>query len=474
MAKNDKYNLTEGGILQKLLLVSLPIIGTQVIQMAYNLTDMFWLGRVGSTAVAASSSVGMYMWLSLAFIFFGSRGAEIGVSQNIGRGDRETAQSYGQNAVTLSLLLGLTAGAVFIVFRRGLIGFFQIIDPSVITMAESYLSIIGIGMPFAFVSAAITGIFNGSGNSRLPFIINACGLVTNMILDPVLILRYNQGVRGAAVATIIAQMLCCVLMVIALLKSHSRPFEQFRFLAKPEREKVVQITKWVLPIAVESFLFCFLSMILSRFVASFGSDAMAASRVSSQVESLSWLIGGGYSIALTSFVGQNFGAKKWDRIHRGFRISFGVMVVWGFAITAIMYLGAPFFMELFVPGNRAVAEIGIGYLHILAYSQTLACLEGIAAGSFRGTGRTIPPSVASITVNALRVVAAYFLVTHTALGLRGIWWSVAVGGAVRGLWIFLWYVIDKRKNDKNRAQTTDTVSEQQQLAERLAEDPEKI
>ena len=119
----NNYSLTEGGILKKLLLVALPIMGTQFMQMAYNLTDMFWLGRVGSDAVAASGAAGMYLWLSFGFLLIGRMGAEIGVSQYIGRGDKESALAFSQNSGLIALVLGSAFGLAMILFNRSLIAF---------------------------------------------------------------------------------------------------------------------------------------------------------------------------------------------------------------------------------------------------------------------------------------------------------------------------------------------------------------
>ncbi len=440
----DKYSLTQGGILNRLLLVSLPIIGTQIIQMTYNLTDMFWLGRLSSEAVAASGSVGMYLWLSMALLIIGSKGAEIGVAQNLGRGDRDTARAIGQSAFTLALGLGVLAGAALMLARAPLIGFFGIIDSAVSNAAQDYLLIVSIGLPFSFVSAAVTGVFNGSGNSRTPFYINSIALVTNVALDPVLIFACGMGIAGAAVATVIAQAVGCVLLILALQFHKHRPFEKFRVFAVPSAEHMRQIFRWTLPMAAESFLFTFMSMFISRFIAAWGTDAMAAHRVGSQVESLSWLVAGGFSSALTAFIGQNYGARKWGRIHEGFRIASIVMVVYGAIITAVLFFGAQAVYTVFVPDNPNVVKIGVEGLKILAACQLVACLEGAAAGAFRGMGKTLPPSIASVSSNGLRVIAAYFL-ARTPLGLNGIWWAISIGAAVRSLWIYFWYRLSSRR-----------------------------
>ncbi|MDL2248699.1 MATE family efflux transporter [Tyzzerella sp. OttesenSCG-928-J15] len=445
-AKENKYNLTEGSILDKLLLVALPIMGTQIVQMAYNLTDMFWLGRVGSTAVAASGTVGMFMWLGQALLMYGRMGSEIGVSQNLGRGDEAAARDYGQTALTIGAILGIFYAVFLVVFRTPLLGFFKIQEAEVVADAMSYLVLVSIGIPFSYVSSAVTGIFNGSGNARIPFYINAVGLIVNIILDPIMILTMNMGIAGAAIATVIAQIIACVLSIWALKRHEARPFEDFSLFKIGRRNVLMQIIRWATPIAVESFLFTFLSMFISRFVAAWGSGAMATQRIGSQIESMSWLISGGFSSALTSYIGQNFGASKWSRIQRGFNISLCIMAVWGVIVTLIMYFGGGFIFAMFLPGEPEVIALGVDYLKILAVVQLISCLESISAGAFRGLGKTMQPSVVSGTVNFMRVILAYYL--SQSMGLNGIWWGVSIGMAVRGIWMFIWYMSFSKKLPK--------------------------
>ncbi|MCL1835348.1 MAG: MATE family efflux transporter [Oscillospiraceae bacterium] len=444
MEKVNKYNLTDGGILNKLFLVALPIIGTQVIQMAYNLTDMFWLGRLSSDAVAASGTVGLYMWLSMSFQMFGRMGAEIGVAQNIGRGDRDKALSFSQNSILIGVLLGTALAAVYITCRRPLVGFFRIQEAHVAQDARDYLAIVGIAIPFTFLTGAVTGTFNGSGNSRVSLLVNGAGLVLNMTLDPLLIFVAGMGIKGAAVATAIAQAVAACLSLAALFKAKNRPFPVMRLTVRFKKAVIKQIVKWVAPISTEGFLFTFLTMLTATFVASYGANAMAASRVGSQIESLTWLIGGGFSSALTAFVGQNFGAAKYDRIKRGFRISSAMMLFWGAAVSFLLYFGGRALYGVFIPDNSDVVGIGAGYMRILALCQVASCLEGVATGSFRGQGRTIPSSITSGTSNALRVVLAFFLSRYTSLGLTGIWIALAAGASLRGAWVYIWYVFSKK------------------------------
>jgi putative MATE family efflux protein len=319
--KMNTYNLTEGGILKKLLIIAVPIMGTNFMQMAYNLIDLFWLGRVGSHAVAAAGAAGMYLWLSMGFVMIGRMGAEIGVSQNLGRGDKRTALEFSQNAMLIALVLGVLFGAAMVFFNKHLAGFFNFKEEAVAALSREYLFITGLPMPLAFVASVASGSFNASGNSRTPFITNAIGLVINVILDPVFIFVLGMGVKGAALATIIAQIISCSTLLVSLFVSKHRPFARFSFRFRPDPKKIIRLIGWALPIGLEGILFCFLSMLCSRIEAGFGADAIAVAKIGSQIESLSWLIGGGFGSALVAFIGQNYGAQKMERIHKGTKIA---------------------------------------------------------------------------------------------------------------------------------------------------------
>lgn len=435
--EQNRYDLTQGGILSKLLYIALPVMGTQFVQMTYNLTDMFWLGRLGAGAVAASGTVGMYLWLSMAFLLLGRMGAEIGVSQNLGRKDHETARRYAHTSILLAAALGVIFAAAMMIFRGPLIGFLNIQEAPVVSDAKIYLLLVAPGIPLAFVSAAVNGCFSGSGNTRVPFYINAVGLVINMVLDPVLIFWAGLGVAGAAIATVFAQAVVCVSMVLALRYSKNRPFSNLKLFTAPDLTILPQIFKWGTPAAVESLLFTFLSMIIQRLVAGYGAQAVAVARIGSQIESLSWLIAGGYGTAVASFTGQNYGAGKWTRIHKGFRLSLAAMLVWGVFVSCLLFFGGGAIFSVFL-NDPDIVGMGRTYLKILASCQFVACLEFTTAGFFRGMGRTLPPSVASVCANAGRVGLAYIFTAFW--GLNGIWWAVCAGSIIRGLWVLLWYM----------------------------------
>jgi putative MATE family efflux protein len=439
----DTFNLTEGNILQKIILVAVPIMGTQFLQMAYNLTDMFWLGRVGSNAVAASGAAGMYMWLSMGFLLIGRMGAEIGVAQSLGKGDQTRALDFSRNSLFINLFLGILYGLTLTIAAKPLASFFPVRDETVVNDAAAYLRIIGFGIAPAFITGVISGTFNAAGNSRMPFLLNAIGLLCNVILDPLCIMGFGMGIRGAAYATVFSQFLVALLMVAAIKYFRNRPFGNYSIRFRPDIRKIQAILKWSVPIGLESFLFCFLSMLCSRMQARFGAAAMAAERIGAQTESLTWLIGAGFGSALVVFIGQNYGAGKWDRIRKGVKLSLALMGGWGLLIVVFFYTAGKQIFYIFLP-DQNVAELGKYYLWILAVGHIPMNLEAVFSGAFKGLGRTIPPSVVSIACNILKPVIAFFL-SRTELGLYGIWAGIAAGDTLRGIWLGIWYMIADRR-----------------------------
>lgn len=441
---NAKYSLTDGGILRKILLVAVPIMGTQFMQMAYNLTDLFWLGRVGSDAVAAAGAAGMYLWLSFGFLLIGKMGAEIGVSQYLGRGDKTSARAFSRNAIYIAAALGVAYGFFMVAFSKPLIGFFSFREKEVAAAGAAYIFITGIPTPLIYVASVVVGTYNASGNSRTPFILNALGLGANVILDPIFILLLGMGVRGAAIATVVSQGISCAAIFIVFFFSKNRPLAGFSFRQGPELKKIAMLLKWAVPIGLESILFCFLSMLCSRMEASFGANAIAVSKIGSQIESLSWLIGGGFGSALVAFIGQNYGAGKQERIRQGTRIASIIMAIWGSLVTVILLtLGGRIF-SLFLTDPELVF-LGRRYLIIFACCQLSMNLEAVASGAFKGIGRTIPPSLVSIISNGVKPIVAWLL-SGTFLGIYGVWIGVCAITIVRGLWVCLWYFLSERRD----------------------------
>ncbi|KEI00168.1 MATE family efflux transporter [Clostridium botulinum] len=444
-----RNQLTEGKIFPVLIKLAISIMGTSFVQMAYNMTDMIYIGRMGSSAVAAIGTAGFFTWFAMGLILISRTGAEIGVSQSIGREDIRAAKKYAKNTIILNILLALIYGSFLIIFRRQLIGFFNLGNENVINMAINYLVIIAIGINFYFINPVFTGIYNGSGDSKTPFRFNVVGLASNMILDPVLIFGIGPfpalGVRGAAIATVFSQIVVSVLFILSVRKSiliRGFSFKDFDF------EYMKNIFKFGFPVAMQNALFCVFSMIIARIISVWGNVAIAVQKVGSQIESISWMTAGGFQTAISTFVGQNYGAKKWDRIIDGYKAAIIIVGTIGIFATCLLIFGAKPIFSFFIP-EQSTIPYGVDYLRILGISQFFMCMEIATAGAFNGMGKTVPPAIVGIVFTGLRIPAA--LIVSKYLGLNGVWWCISVSSIIKGIVLtscFLIYLAIRKKKVK--------------------------
>ena len=439
----DKFDLTSGPIMNKLLMLSLPIMATSMLQTAHNMTNMFWLGLLGDEYVAATGVTGQFIWLSMAFILLCSIGTGIGVSQNMGKGDPDTAKNYAQNGFMLAMGIGILYALVVVVFRHQLIGLYNLDNPYVEATAVLYISIIALSFPFQFGQLLITAVYNGTGNAKLPFYINSAGFLLNMILSPILIFVVGWGIAGAAISLVTSAVFNFTLKIWAMTLYKNRPFEKYALFARVAKDKIVQILKWGVPVGTESMLFTLLYMIVTRFVSDFGGDgAIAAQNIGLQIESLSFMIGGGFASALTAFIGQNYGAKKWGRLRSTHRLASIFMASYGALVTVVLFVFAEPLVSIFLSDPDSI-RIGGDYLRIIALAQILFSIEAVTIGSFRGRGLTKIPATVSITSNILRVGIAFVLAR--IFGVSGIWAAIAISMTIRSVWLLIWHKIDFKK-----------------------------
>ncbi len=458
-----KIDMTRGSISRGLYKMALPVMGTSFLQMAYNLVDMIWIGRVGSRAVAAVGSAGFYLWMSFAFILISKVGAEVRVAQSVGAKNMRRARDYARNAIQLNLLMAVLYGAAIYMGREALIGFFNLGDQGVVQMAESYLVIIALGMIFNFTNPVLTGIFNGYGDSKTPFLMNTIGLVANMILDPLLIFGWGpvpaMGVAGAAMATVMAQVMVTLSFIIYIGRGRG-VVNNLRMRVLPEKYVLGELFKLGFPVALHSGMFTGFSMGIARIIASWGPVPIAVQKVGSQIESLSWMTALGFQAALATFVGQNYGAEQPERIKKGYKISVLIMSVVGVATTLLLYFGAEPIFAIFIPEEESI-RMGVDYLKILSFSQWFMCMEILTAGAFNGLGKTTPPSVVSIALNAARIPLALIFSAESILGLSGVWWSISVTATFKGVILVGWFIWLVKKWEffqvKSSSKTQETV-----------------
>lgn len=444
MSKN--INLTEGRILPSLSGLALPIMATSLIQMAYNMTDMIWIGRISSNAVAAVGSAGMYMWLSNGIVTIAKMGGQVKVGHALGAREEKAAVTYATGAVQLGLICGLIFGLISILFAGPMIGFLHLNGAGVIADAKIYLRIACGAVVFSFLNQIFTGIMTAMGNSRNSFIATAVGLVMNIVLDPVLIFGLGpipkMGVMGAAIATVLAQIVVTIVFLCYAVRDEL-VCRHIRVLGKPDMRSLRSIITIGFPIGIQSILFTSISMIIARLIAGFGDAAVATQKVGSQIESISWMTAEGFGAAVNAFMAQNLGAGNKDRIVKGYKIAIGIEVIWGIICTFVLICFPEVIFRVFIQ-EADVLPLGVDYLKILGVSQLFMCIEITTAGAFSGLGKTVPPSVSGIVLTAIRIPMA-LLLTQTVLGLNGIWWSISISSILKGIVLVSWFVIFLKK-----------------------------
>ncbi|MTL68460.1 MATE family efflux transporter, partial [Turicibacter sanguinis] len=187
------------------------------------------------------------------------------------------------------------------------------------------------------------------------------------------------------------------------------------------------------------------SMVLGRLVAAYGAVPIAVQKVGSQIESISWMTAGGFSTALGAFVGQNYGAKQFDRIQKGYQTTMLLALGLGvFATVLLVFFGEPIF-SFFLPEAEAI-EQGKMYLKILGYSQLFMCIEITTQGLFNGLGRTYIPSIVGIILTGARIPLAYVIGQPHVLGIDGVWWAITLSSVVKGLVLAgIYFYLSKRQ-----------------------------
>lgn len=449
-------NLTKEPILKTLTKLAIPIMASSFLGTLYNITDMAWIGMLGAKAVAGVGVGGMFTWLSQGVASMARMGGQVQVAQYIGRGEREQAHKYAQAAVHLSVLLGLIFAAIILIFIKPLVGFFQLTDPEALAAAFSYTKIACGLIVFSFLTFTLTGIYTAQGDSKTPFAANLVGLLTNMILDPVLILGLGPfpalGVTGAAIATVTAQFVVMSILILGIvLQKKENALKGIQLFAKIPAENLRGICKIGIPTALQGMAYCMISMVLTRMVSGFGAEAIATQRVGGQIESISWNTADGFASALNAFIGQNYGAGEMDRVKKGYKASLWTVGIWGILISLAFILFPEPISRVFFHEEAAIA-VSVGYLTIIGFSEAFMCVELTTIGALSGLGKTHLSSVISISLTSARIPLA-ILLAGTSLGLLGIWWALSATSIVKGIvfvLVFYW-VIKKIDGEKYKS-----------------------
>lgn len=421
-----KYiDLTEGKVTRILTQLAIPIIGSNLLQLTYNLFDMLLVGGLGSDAVASIGSSSFYIMLGYAINALVVIGTGIKVSHALGEKNEMSVRQYINTGLAINLVLALIYGIILVFAGDLLIEFLNIDNLIVEHYAYKYLAIHSIILLFSFFNTLFVRLLSSYGNNQLSFRISAIGLIVNGILDPLFIYGLKLGVIGAALGTLIANIVMFILFLV-----HSNGIFTFKPKYGVNLKKLKEIILLGLPNASQRILFTIINIFLARIIASFGSDAIAAQKIGLQIESIMLMVIGGLNGAIAAFTGQNYGAKKYERIQDGYKAACKLGIVYAFFTTILLVFFNRPIIWIFIREANTMA-IASSYVRIIALSQIFSTVEYISNGYFTGLGKPKIPSIISIIFTSLRIPMAYFLIRY--FDLSGIWMSISLSSVFKGI-----------------------------------------
>ena len=440
-----RIDLLNGKIAGALFRLSLPIMGTQFIEMAYNLFDTMWVGQVGNQAVTAVGVAGSFMWLGSGIAMIPQIGGQVMTGQSIGEGNLTKARRFAGTAIRLMFLIMTAYAMICILLRHQLVSFFRLHDPETAAFAASYLSIVSAGNIVMGFNYVMQGVLTASGDSKTPFKYNASGAILNIILDPLLIFGVGPfpelGVNGAAIATVFSE-LVVTLMFARFIKKDDYLFDGFRLFDGFDRNEAVRIVKLGAPPAIFNIAYAFISMVISRIIVTFGDAAVAIQRIGGQIESVTWMTSEGFSYAMNAFTSQNYGAENHDRVRKGFITGTGMVTVFGTLATALLVFGAVPIFSIFIREPEIIAG-GATYLRIVGLSELFMSYELSTTGAFNGLGQTKLPAAIGFILTVARIPMCYLLMP--SLGINGVWWAMTISSILKGTLLLILFVCRLKK-----------------------------
>lgn len=436
-----KIDLTKGKVITVLTSLALPIMGSSLLQFTYNLIDMLWVGGLGSDAVASIGSSSFFIGLGYSINSLVVIGTGIKVSHAIGRKDNKEVKQYINSGIAINFIIAIIYALTLIVLGRSFISFLSLNNEFVERNSYYYLAINAPILFFAFFNSLYTRIFSSFGNNGDSFKINAIGMIMNIILDPVFIYVFKLGVLGAAVATLISN-----IVMFVLYKIKSNGILHYDKSIGVDKEKILDIVRLGFPMAFQRILFTIVNIILAKIIAIFGTNSIAAQKIGLQIESITYMVIGGLNGAISSFTGQNFGANKFKRIKQGYYTALLLGIIYSMIMSIVFIVFKEPIIRLFIREENTIL-IASGYLQAVAFSQSFSTIEMVSNGFFTGLGMPKIPATISIVFTVLRIPMA--LILMKVLGITGIWWSIAISSILKGIAAYSIYLIKIRRNYKD-------------------------
>ena len=404
-------NITEGVIWKQLLSFFFPILLGTFFQQMYNTVDTIIVGRfVGTQALAAVGSTGALISLLNGFFVGLSSGATVLVSQFFGADDREGVRKALHTGVGLALVLGLIISFLGLCF-----------GPQILRMMKTPEDCLDGALIYAriFFSGAVAsmlynmgaGILRAMGDSKRPMIFLIITCFLNIFLDIFCVVELKMGIAGAAVATVLSQAISAVLVLLVLWKlpdTYSLRLSRIRVYPALLR-RILQVG---IPAGLQFVTFDLANLLIQSGINSFGSATIAAFTAYAKADMLTWMISGALGVAITTFVGQNYGAQKYDRIHKSVRICLIMGITLIGSSSAVIILCRHFILGVFSPDPEVIRLGARMMLWVVPFNALFVPVE-VCGGAMRGAGHSaLPTAITSVCVCVFRVLWLFTVVSR--------------------------------------------------------------
>lgn len=422
--KANIMNMTEGNTVKLLISFSIPMLIGNIFQQLYNLADSVIVGQIiGADALAAIGATG-----SITFFFFalcngiGSGGGII-TSHFFGEGDDNKVKNCIVNTAFIMIVVPLVIGSIAFFAAKPILIFLNTPE-SILADSVAYMQIMCCNLFLVSAYNFVSSMLRALGDSKTPlyFLIFSC--ILNVILDIIFVYNLNLGVIGAGVATLISNILCSILCLIFAFKTN--PYFQIkRDSLHLNRDILWKCLKLGVPLSLQFSMIAISCMALQKVVNNFGAVAVAAFTATSRVEQVIHQPYQTLGAALSTYSGQNYGAKKFNRLIQGYKKSMLMMMIFSLAMLPVMQFFSKGIIRLFV-NDPQVIEMGSRALQITSWFYVFLGIIYMVRGVLNGVGDAFFSFVNGITEIVGRFTVPFILTAVSFIGLWGIWWSVGV------------------------------------------------
>ncbi len=407
--KTTRYDLTEGSILRKMLLYAFPIFFGSLFQSLYTTADAVILGRFGGKeALAAIESVFSLTRIPINLFLGVGIGASVILAQAFGAKREAEVSRTSHTAILFSMIGGVILALIGSFVSPFAIRMIQV-PAEIVAKAQAYLLTYYLGMAAALVFNVGSGIFHALGNTHQPFVYLVTANITNIVLDIVFIIFFRWGVIGAAIATGLSQIVCAFLVIRALMKTDQPCRITLRKL-RIDWRILKRILVLGFPTGIQSAMYPFANAIVQTSINSFGVNAIAAWAVSGKLDFLIWSVSDAFGVTVSTFVAQNTGAKKPERLKSSIRIGVILSLAIICLISYVLFFWGETLGSYLVQDVEVIALIGLIF-RFIAPTYWLYVPSEVVSGAIRGMGDTVRPMIVSIlSVMIFRVLWVWIAV----------------------------------------------------------------